>query len=94
MHIAATTEPRIGTIDVTDKEIVAVLVDGRRITVPLTWSWRLLEATVQQRQHFEIIGEGTGVHWPDIDEDISIQGMLHGTPAPRPAQGSGSKSQN
>jgi hypothetical protein len=93
MNIAATTEPRIGTIDVTDKEIVAVLVDGRRITVPLTWSWRLLEATAQQRQHFEIIGEGTGVHWPDIDEDISIHGMLHGTPAPRPAQGSAGKSE-
>jgi hypothetical protein len=92
MNIAATAEPRIGAIDVTDKEIVAVLVDGRRITVPLTWSWRLLEATAQQRQHFEIIGEGTGVRWPDIDEDISIHGMLHGTPAPRPARGRGGKS--
>jgi hypothetical protein len=85
MSIAAATEPRISGIEVTDNEIVAMLVDGRRVSVPLAWSWRLLEATPQQRQHFEIMGNGTGVHWPDIDEDISIAGMLRGVPAPRPS---------
>jgi len=79
-----TYEPRLYDIRVTEDEIIAFLVDGRTISVPLAWSWRLSEATLEQRQHFEMIGEGTGVHWPDIDEDISVQGMLHGTPAPRP----------
>jgi hypothetical protein len=84
MSVGAATEPRISGIEVTDNEIVAMLVDGRRVSVPLAWSWRLLEATPQQRQHFEIMGNGTGVHWPDLDEDISIAGMLRGVPAPRP----------
>ena len=60
------------------------LVDGRTISVPLIWSWRLAEATEKQRQHFEIIGDGQGIHWPDIDEDISVEGMLYGSPARRP----------
>ncbi len=76
--------PRIKEIDVTEDSIVAHLTDGRVISVPLVWSWRLLEATPEQRAHYEIIGEGHGVHWPDIDEDISAEGMLYGTPAPRP----------
>ena len=79
-----TYEPRLYDMRVTEDEVIAFLVDGRTISVPLAWSWRLSEATPEQRQNFEIIGEGTGVHWPDIDEDISVQGMLHGTPAPRP----------
>jgi len=85
MHIAAATEPRISAIEVTENEIVANLVDGRRVSIPLSWSWRLQHASPRQRKNFEIIGEKTGVHWPDIDEDISIAGMLNGTPAPRPA---------
>jgi hypothetical protein len=84
MSIAASSDPRIAAIDVTDDEIVADLVDGRKISVPLVWSWRLLQATPDQRRNYEIIGSGQGVHWPDVDEDISAQGMLSGTPA-RPA---------
>jgi len=76
-------ESRLFNIEVTDDEIIAHLMDGRTIAVPLVWSWRLFEATPQQRQHFEILGDGQGVHWPDIDEDISVEGMLHGTPARR-----------
>ncbi len=76
-------EPRLLTIKVTEDEIIAYLVDGRTISVPLIWSWRLSEATEKQRQNFEIIGDGQGVHWPDIDEDISIEGMLYGSPAHR-----------
>ena len=56
---------------------------GRTISVPLAWSWRLSNATPEQRQHFEMSGTGQGVYWPDIDEDISAIGMLTGTPAPR-----------
>jgi hypothetical protein len=78
-------EPRLLSLEVTEDEIAAWLVDGRRISVPLAWSWRLAEATPSQRLNFEILGDGQGVHWPDIDEDISVEGMLSGGPARRPA---------
>ena len=77
-------EVRIKNIEVTDDTITAYLVDGRVISVPLAWSWRLSEATSEQRANYEIIGDGQGVHWPEIDEDISAEGMLYGVPAPRP----------
>jgi hypothetical protein len=84
MSIVAGTEPRIRDLKVTSDTIIAYLVDGRVISVPLAWSWRLSEATPAQRAHFELIGDGQGVHWPDVDEDISVEGMLHGMPAHRP----------
>jgi hypothetical protein len=77
-------EVRIKDIDVTKDTITAQLMDGRTISVPLAWSWRLSEATPEQRANWEIIGDGHGVHWPDIDEDISVEGMLFGISAPRP----------
>jgi uncharacterized protein DUF2442 len=86
MSTVASHDPRIIAIEVTDELITAHLADGRTISVPLAWSWRLSNATSEQRQHFEIIGTGQGVHWPDIDEDISAIGMLTGTPAPPPRQ--------
>jgi Protein of unknown function (DUF2442) len=84
MSTASKSKPRIKSIAFNDQAIIASLVDGRVISVPLWWSWRLEEATPDQRSNFEIIGNGEGVHWPDIDEDLSAQGMLTGTPAPRP----------
>ena len=60
-------KPSIKAIVVDDRNITATLTDGRIISVPLWWSWRLEEATPQQRMNFEIIGIGEGVHWPDID---------------------------
>ena len=81
---AASTEPRIQHVQVTEDEIVVRLADGRVISVPLAWSWRLSDATPQQRTHFRLIGAGQGIHWPDVDEDISVEGMLHGVPARRP----------
>lgn len=77
-------DPRVTTIEVTDDEIIAHLMDGRTISVLLVWSWRLADATREQRQPWEILGEGEGVRWLDIDEDISVEGMLHGIPAHRP----------
>jgi len=77
-------EVRIKDISITEDTITAYLVDGRVISVPLAWSWRLSEATPEQRANYEIIGDGHGVHWPDIDDDISAEGMLQGIPAPRP----------
>ena len=79
-------DPRIVSVQVTDDAITAQLHDGRMISVPLVWSWRLSEAAPEQRQNYEILGSGEGVHWPDVDEDISAAGMLHGTPARRPKQ--------
>jgi len=77
-------EPRIQQVEVTDDLITASLVDGRIISVPLAWSWRLSEATPAQRANCELIGDGQGVGWPEVDEDISAEGMLLGTPASRP----------
>jgi len=81
---AACNDLRIQNVRVTRELITAHLFDGRVISVPLAWSWRLSEATPAQRANFRIIGTGQGIHWPDVDEDISVDGMLHGTPAPRP----------
>jgi hypothetical protein len=78
------TEPRIAALKVTKDNIVAHLVDGRTISVPLAWSWRLSDATPEQRNNFEIIGNGQGVHWSELDEDISARGMLYGIAARRP----------
>ena len=86
MSTVATSIPRIIELQVTGDAIVAQLADGRSVSVPLAWSWRLAEATPAQRQHFEIIGTGEGVHWPEIDEDISARGMLEGIPAQPPKQ--------
>ena len=84
MSIVEGTEPRIRELKVTSEAIIAYLVDGRVLSVPLAWSWRLSEATPRQRLRFRFIGDGQGVHWPDIDEDISVEGMLYGVPARRP----------
>jgi hypothetical protein len=80
-------DPRIQRVRVTKDQIIADLVDVRVVSVPLAWSWRLSEATPAQRAHFRLIGTGQGVHWPDVDEDLSVEGMLHGTPARRPRAG-------
>ena len=86
MSTATLTEPRILSVNVTHEAIVAHLADGRVVSVPLGWSWRLTDATPEQRTHWEIIGDGQGVHWPDVDEDISVEGMLRGVPAKRPSR--------
>jgi len=86
MSTAVSVESRIDHVDVTDESITAHLVDGRVISVPLAWSWRLSEATPAQRANWRLIGDGHGVHWPDIDEDLSAAGMLNGVPARRSAK--------
>jgi hypothetical protein len=59
------------------------LMDGRAITTPLAWFPRLLHATPEQRANWQISGGGYGIHWPDVDEDLSTEGLLRGAPAPR-----------
>lgn len=86
MRRALRSDSRIKNVEVTDAMITAHLADGRVISVPLAWSWRLAAASPAERARYEIIGDGHGVHWPDIDEDISAEGMLAGAPAPPPKQ--------
>jgi len=78
------TDPRVASVRVTEDLIIADLADGRTISVPLAWSWRLSDATPEQRANWRLIGSGEGIHWPDVDEDISVRGMLDGIPAVRP----------
>jgi hypothetical protein len=82
MSTAARVEPVIRAVRVSDDQIAAELSDGRSITVPLAWSWRLSQATPEQRGNYRLIAAGQGIHWPDVDEDISVHGMLYGIPAP------------
>ena len=84
MNTVASGDPRIQKVRVTKDRIIVDLQDGRVVSVPLAWSWRLSEATPAQRGNFRLIGTGQGVHWPELDEDNSVEGLLHGTPARRP----------
>ena len=74
-------KPLAQDVSVTDSELVVSLIDGRRIAVPLVWFPRLLHANASQRENWELLGDGDGIHWPDIDEDLSVAGLLRGVPA-------------
>jgi hypothetical protein len=63
-------------VTVTDDHILVVLADGRELAAPLAWSPRLAEATADQRKNWRLIGRGQGIHWPDVDEDISVASLL------------------
>ena len=78
-------EPKLLDVRVSEEEIIAFLADGRTVNVPLVWSWRLSEASQKERENFQIMGDSQGIHWPDVDEDISVEGMLGGMPARRPS---------
>ena len=74
---------KIVNADVTEDELKVELLDGRTVTVPLAWYPRLLHATPEQRANWAIAGGGFGIHWADVDEDLSSEGLLRGAPAPR-----------
>lgn len=74
--------PRAREVDVTADELVVRLADGRTIIAPLTWFPRLLAAGPEERLKWEILGDGEGIHWPTIDEDLSVVGLLRGAAAP------------
>ena len=78
---AARIDPRAFAVEVTDDELIVRLVDGRVVTVPLVWFPRLVGATQAQRQAWELLGDGEGLHWPQVDEDISVAGLLRGVPS-------------
>ena len=74
---------RVKDVHFTEDSLSVDLMDGRTISVPLAWYPRLLHASDKQRKNWKIGGGGFGIHWPDIDEDLSTEGLLRGAPAPR-----------
>jgi hypothetical protein len=82
----STSEPRIDprAVDVTveEDELTVSLADGRRLTVPLAWFPRLVRAEPAQRRNWRLVGEGRGIRWPDVDEDLSVEGLLRGASSP------------
>ena len=77
-------EPRAVTgenVKVTTNTLLVELSDGRTITAPLAWFPRLLHGTAKERNHWRLIGRGEGIHWPDLDEDISVEGLVLGKPS-------------
>lgn len=80
--LAFESNPRAREVRVTEDELSVTLADGRAIAVPLAWFPRLLHASPEQRNNWELLGDGEGIHWPDLDEDLSVAGLLRGTRAP------------
>ena len=78
---AVEIEPLASNVSVTEDELLVSLVDGRKLSVPLAFYPRLLHASVEERNDWEFIGDGEGIHWPRIDEDLSVAGILRGIPA-------------
>jgi Protein of unknown function (DUF2442) len=74
-------DERVLGVEFSDDALSVSLRDGRVITVPLAWYPRLLNATPEQLQNWKIAGGGYGLHWPDLDEDLSTEGLLRGAPA-------------
>ena len=72
----------IADVHCTDKDLVVSLKDGRKIVTPLWWYPRLHRATPEQGARWELAGAGRGIHWPDVDEDLSLEGILRGARAP------------
>lgn len=75
------TDERVLAVRIDDSVLSVDLMDGRTISVPLAWYPRLLTASPAQRTHWEVAGGGYGIHWPEIDEDLSTEGLLRGAPA-------------
>ena len=68
--------PLAASVTFGEHDIVVSLVDGRTLSVPLAWFPRLAKATREQLVNFELLGDGDGIHWPDLDEDLSVEGLL------------------
>jgi hypothetical protein len=82
--LAISADERVRDVKVSEDSLIVDLMDGRAISVPLAWYPRLMNATPAQRNHWEVCGGGFGIHWPEIDEDLSTEGLLRGAPAPQP----------
>jgi len=71
--------PLAQDVSFTDDDLIVSLVDGRKVVVPLVWFARLSSASKSQLENYEILGDGEGIHWPDLDEDLSVAGLLRGS---------------
>ena len=80
--LATTADERVAGVSFDEHRLIVDLMDGRTIAVPLAWYPRLFDATTEQRKNWRVAGAGFGIHWPDIDEDLSTEGLLRGAPAP------------
>ena len=83
--LALKADERVSGVNFTGDSLCVSLRDGRTISVPLAWYPRLLHASKEQLGNWKVVGGGYGIHWPDLDEDLSTEGLLRGAPAPRPA---------
>jgi hypothetical protein len=81
--LASQADERVKNVQIGDDMLTVYLQDGRIISVPLAWYPRLFNADKEKLLHWEIAGGGYGIHWPEIDEDLSTEGLLRGAPAPR-----------
>ena len=77
--LAVETHPLAQKVEFTTDDMVVSLVDGRKVIVPLVWFPRLANATKSQLEKHELLGDGEGIHWPEIDEDLSVAGLLRGS---------------
>ena len=75
-------DPRVKNVKVTSAMLAVELQDGRVISVPVQWYPRLARGTLRQRNQWELCGAGHGIHWPELDEDLSAEGLLAGRPSP------------
>ncbi len=82
---AQIADERVAGVALDADRLIVDLMDGRTISVPLAWYPRLFAATPGQRANWSIAGGGFGIHWPEIDEDLSTEGLLRGAPAPKAA---------
>jgi hypothetical protein len=81
--LALRADERVADVKMTKDTLSVALRDGRTISVPLAWYPRLLNATPTERKNWKVAGGGYGIHWPELDEDLSTEGLLRGAPAPR-----------
>jgi hypothetical protein len=81
--LALKADERVSSVSFDSDSLSVALMDGRTIIVPLAWYPRLLHATHEQLANWKLAGGGYGIHWPDLDEDLSTEGLLRGAPAPR-----------
>lgn len=80
--LALSADERVRDVRVSEDTLMVDLMDGRTISVPLVWYPRLLSGRPKQRSNWQVSAAGYGIHWPDLDEDLSTEGLLRGAPAP------------
>ena len=81
--LALKADERVAAVSFSSDSLSVSLKDGRTITVPLVWFPKLLHASPEQLRNWKVAGGGYGIHWPDLDEDLSTEGLLRGAPGPR-----------